>query len=765
MQKNKSFCSNTAFHRPRTRQEESAMEYMITRRLNSTLNDLSAEFSTAYCDRDFRYALSKLKKSDEGNWHENLNRLLRMLKKCGFPYRAREKKDYAFYEKLVLGLIKQGVIPSSKEMSNAIYGSCKKLYESYRAYPSPADYMQRLVDRCCSPEDPWQDDTLRLRILKQFIKYGNYLATGQIGKKKYIQQYVALSLEQDKATDSDVLTHLDDHVFALIVSPSVAEIEAVLRRAAESAPDEFQAQKLCPLLLDPENAALPSAFDAKDYQAAVDLLLQPGSLAQLTGYILCRHASVVYGRDIKEADEARSLLGEKLCSTLSPLIANSISRAVQQAENRSRCVHSFTPILKKNAGGKELVEHLCSQLRKSIHLQINEEDYRLLQISDSLASGLFSKGGATKQNLYLFAIVYGMSYHCPSHTSAPYNAQKDVDKNLFTDYYAANVMQYLSPAALNEKNSMEIIPSGSSINYKNYAEMIYLYAICQDERILPEKQKGKLSENEKQVCLAKEKLKLAARMIDAVKVLTTSDETLETPDLQEGATLRMKAKLRGSDAMIDSEDILALPEEDFLDFIVSNYDRRVYIGKTSRSPFQVNAESHTALAAYTRIVEALHGSTSDDEANSPFEDYLLSITGLKAQARDKDYDKVANRDPHKEFSYGLAFDEVYLPENSQDEIDQDFRQLLLCVNNLLKEWRKDPDKINRTKLLAALYYDFNERHTFDCDEIRGRSFQEHYALFRREINPVLEDCNYALLSGKSLLDVLLAFSSYIYLNA
>lgn len=58
------------------------------------------------------------------------------------------------------------------------------LFAVYKEYPLPEDYMKRIVDRLCGAEDGWENDTLRLRILKQFIKYGNYLSdAGYSGKE------------------------------------------------------------------------------------------------------------------------------------------------------------------------------------------------------------------------------------------------------------------------------------------------------------------------------------------------------------------------------------------------------------------------------------------------------------------------------------------------------------------------------------------------------------------------------------------------------
>lgn len=722
------------------------MAYTITRRLNNALDELMDEFSDAYCDQDFLWALNELKDSVEGNWHENLNRLLRMLKKCGSAYQPNGQESYAFYEELVRGLIEKDVIVSRGKMSQSILSACEKLYEKYRIYPNPTDYMQRLVDHL--EPNYWQKDTLRVRILKRFIEYGNYLTAAEIGKKKPIQRYAGIKLGKNEVTDEEVLEQLDDSIYAMIVIPSTEEIEQAMQAAAPSLLSKPQGQEFRELILNAGNAGLPASFDGETYQAAVELLLHPYAIEHLTKSILLQYATEAWDRnDVTEA-EIKSALGEKVCMAVSHSVSDGISRAVETSATRNSIIKSMTGKLKeKDITIGKLLKHLYSALHRAIRKQ-NNEDCSLLRISDDLASGQFRTNGATKRNLYLFALAFHMTYYCSPQPDAVKNEMRDVEKSLFTDYYAANLMQFLSKTYQTGRTDVEIIPSGCSINYKNYAEMIYLYYICQSYDKMP----------------AVEKLKRAAKMIETVKVSGRDAAAPNTLDRQDEATRKMKELVSGRSGQIAFEAIMTLPEKDFQDFIIKNYDRRVHIDNSDISPFQVNTQDRTAQAEYTRIVEQLLGSSADPQGNTPLKDYQQSVDSIKIFAKDP-YDSVAQRDIRKEFSYGLAFDEVYrLTDEMPDTFDQEFKQILVYVHKLLRNWLDKPEKINRTKLLFALYYEFNERYSFDRASLETRSFREHYALFCKEIDSVLEDCNYALLSSKSLLDVLLAFSSYVYIN-
>lgn len=817
------------------------MPYTITRRLHSIKNDLSNEFNVTYCDRDFNAALTELKDWNEGNWYDKLFRLLNMLKKYGSAYQAKEegggtfydalaenlialKQDFnkmygepdighkldelrelhsgdlraqlrnlnrmlgqyekdchpekrlvcAFYDKLIARLIEQGVIISSDDMSAAVLGACEKLFKSYREYPTSTDYMQRLVDRLCFPEDPsWKNDTLRLRILKQFIKYGNYLAAPELGKKKPIQRYAVTRSGREKLKNDEVLEYLDDHIFAMLMIPSTEEIAKAMRDAAASKEPDAQTKDIREMILNAESARLPAAFDGNTYQAAASILLHSTAMEQLAQSILLRHAAAVLDKDSVTKEEAAAALGEDTCKA----ITSSASDRICQAVTKDATCKSITKSMAKKLKDKEItVEKLLASLYSELHKAIrteNKADCLLLRICDDLASGRFRTNGATKRDLYLFALVFHMTYYSPSQSGIVYDETRDVEKNLFTDYYATNVLQYLSSAYKKGKTDGEIDPAGCSINYKNYAEMIYLYYISQDYEKMP----------------ADEKIKRATKMLEAVKVSDRNADAPDTQDRQPGATRQMKKLIYGTTGQIDCEDIMALSEEKFQEFIIQHFDCRTHIDSLDVSPFQVNTEDRTAKDKYDKIIDRLFGKSDESENDTTVEDILRRIVRLRINPEDQGGGS-SKQDIRKDYRYGLYFDEVHwlpyvkpekanAPEETMDsadalkwvpkgniiETDQDFYQVVAAVHNLLENWQDEPDKIDRTKLLAALYYDFNERCAMSRDTRRGHGFREHYALFCKEINPVLEECNYAVVSCKNLLDMLIVLSSYSYINA
>lgn len=214
--------------------------------------------------------------------------------------------------------------------------------------------MLRLVDRLAEPNDDWGGDSLRLRILKQFIKYGNYLADAGVKGKKAVIDYASQKAGIKLIKDDEVLRYIDDKIFDLI--------------------------------------------DCSQPQSSYAGLSQ------------------------EEAKKQRE----------------------RQKERRKSA-------RKKN---------------------------ELLYISDDLAYGKFRSEGSTKKSLYFFAMAFRMTYY-PG-VGVPIDPNTDIETNLFRDYYTNNLIRFITNAYKGRLAEYEPDPSGQGINFKNFAEVIYLYFISKD---------------------------------------------------------------------------------------------------------------------------------------------------------------------------------------------------------------------------------------------------------------------------------------------
>ena len=571
-----------------------AVKGTITRRMDSVLDGLQSEFRSL-CDKaDFEGKIEALKKAGaKSDRSSKLRKLFDMFDMCGIEY--ERGKDNAYYEELV----RNADLPSFSEIEDRMLLALFSIYEDY---PSPEDYMKRIVDRLCYEEDGWENDTLRLRILKQFIKYGNYLADAGYSGRRTICDYVKEKTGQ-KITDEIVLAELDDGIFDGLETATKAQ---------------------------------------------------------------------------------------------------------------------------KKPDGK----------------------FGLLKVADDLASGKFRAEGATKKSLYLFAMVYGMTYYSGDEDTAEIiDFRTDIETNLFRDYYANNLMRFISDVYRGRLCEFEVDPSGQGINYKNFAEMIYLYYISKD-------------------CSPQDKIRLSSEMIKRVQDSQLKQGKKDTDAI--GGTVFYRD--------LFCEDILIKPESEFEEFICKNYDCDTYAGSyeikdgtkdQKIGPIQMETEQNSAFAEYQAILKALVKRGVALE-NCNYGLWFTDVAAFKKKGYENICDRIAEIDREKfnEFMelllginsfIGYTVDETVSSQNSEQEWNEPSKMKTKAL------YVSSPDVVTRTSMIVAYYYYYNAVHENDADD-RWKNFEEVFNNFKRDIDPKLEAAYYQPLSGKNIFDVLVAFSSYAYLN-
>ncbi len=580
-----------------------AVKGTITRRMDSVLNGLQSEFR-ALCDiEDFKSKLDALKKAGEkSDRSSKLRKLFDMFDLCGIAY--ERGKDNAYYEQLIC----DADIPTFSEIEDRMLLA---LYARYEEYPSPEDYMKRIVDKLCTEEDGWQNDTLRLRILKQFIKYGNYLADAGFGGRKVICDFVKNKTGR-KPSEEDVLAYLDDGVFSGLATATKPQ---------------------------------------------------------------------------------------------------------------------------KKPEGK----------------------YGLLKAVDDLAAGKFRAEGATRRSLYLFAMVYGMTYYSGGMDSGEIlDFRTDIETNLFRDYYANNLMRFISEVYKGKLCEYELDPSGQGINYKNFAEMIYLYYISKEYS-------------------PQDKIRLSGEMIQRVQESRFKQGPVNTADA--GGTVFYRDMFRHEKAgSLFSEDILSLDETDFEKFICENYNCDTFAGSyetkngtvdSKKGVFQLETEQNAAFREYQSIIRDLTDlGVALENCN-----YGLWFTDVAAFQK-KGYETICDRREDIDRDKFEAFMELLLGINSfmGYTVDED-----VSTQNGAQEWT-EPSKtktkalyvssanaVTRTSLIVAYYYYYNALHEEDGND-QWKNFEEVFNNFKKDIDAKLEAAYYQPLSGKNIFDVLVVFSSYAYLN-
>lgn len=575
----------------------------ITRRMDAVLSGLQSEFRSLCDIQDFKSKLDALKKTgSKSDRSSKLRKLFDMFDMCGIEY--ERGKDNAYYENLIYS----SDIPTFSEVEDRMLLA---LYSRYEEYPSPEDYMKRIVDRLCDDEDGWQNDTLRIRILKQFIKYGNYLADAGFGGKKVICDFVKDKIGK-KPSDRDVLAYLDDEVFSVL------------------------------------------------------------------------------GTATKPQRKPEGKLG-------------------------------------------------------------------LLKAVDDLATGKFRAEGATKRSLYLFAMVYGMTYYSGGvNSSEIIDFKTDIETNLFRDYYANNLMRFISEIYRGKLCEYELDPSGQGINYKNFAEMIYLYYISKD-------------------CSPQDKVRLSSEMIKRVQEHQFKHGHINASDV--GGTVFYRDIFRNENGgNLFSEDILSLDETEFERFIRENYDCDTFAGSyetkagiidAKTGVFQLGIEQNSAFHEYQSIIEGLTNlGVALENCN-----YGLWFTDVAA-FRKKGYKNICDRkadidrDKFEEFMELLFGINSFMGYTVDEEVslqneDQEWTEPSKMKTKAL--YVSSTNTVTRTSMIVAYYYYYNALHEDDGND-KWKNFEEVFNNFKKDIDPKLEAAYYQPLSGKNIFDVLVAFSSYAYLN-
>ncbi len=584
----------------------------ITRRMEAAFNGLEDEFKSICDIWEFEFRLQQLQNAwDKSDCPSKLKKLYELFDRCGISY--ERDREYSYYEKLVGD---QDIPTSSENEDRVVYA----LFKRYEEYPGPTDYMKRLVDRLSSGEDVWENDSLRLRILKQFVKYGNYLSDAGIKGRKPIWDYVRMKTGKVK-------------------SPSVEEVLDVI--------DE-------------------------------GIFLE-------------------YEKESREAPDKEK------------------RRAVRRK-------------------------------------------YELVKISDDLAGGKFRTEGATKKALYLFAMVYNMTFS--SGGSGMPDPETDIETNLFRDYYVNNLMRFITEAYKDSLGEYETDPSGQGINYKNFAEMVYLYYISKD----PDE------------CSAADKIRLSGEMISRLKKGQAPES--DVSEEKSGDTAYFRALFRNDDVdNLFEEDILELPEDEFEEFIRKHYD----CNTGNRADLLAKSEQESAFREYNHILERMEElkdeEKRDEERDGIHGEERICNYGLwfadTASFRKCGLKKLTDRRPDVDpgefekfmdllYAVNSFMGCVVNEEASSLTLNQEHASLSTAKVRALDV--KSPRDVTRTSLIVAYYYYFNSVVEGLTDEVRGRSFEEVFNAFKAGVDKRLEGAYYQPLSGRNLFDVLVVFSSYAFIN-
>lgn len=835
----------------------------ITRKLSSVFEELTDAFGPMYIKSDFEKQIAKLLKAKTER-QGVLAQLYDMFDRSGVAYEMNKGNSY--YQKLV----QQMKLPHLTELEDRIL---RELYDRYTAWQSPEAYLERIVSKLEEPEDHRPGDTLRLRILRRFIRKGNYLAdmtevkAGKNGKQtlirkcggqKEIEDYITQKTGIKKPDVAAVLEHLDDGVFS--------RLEQAQERAKQSGEEKIAAavagfRELCreywelevtagqtALLMDSQKMkrvetelnrraseemlnAFVRAWLAADGDAAKDLTEKLDEL-QTARKTARGKKGVAVGADVtahraKALEDAQraleiaaaehlglELTPERLELLMSKRRFGAMAEAIAAGEGEQPLTEKWENMLSEipDAGPEETVALLVrwcglwnspenAGIRKTLQKAMDSvrkaREYAheirqtataldgsvgLLRLVDDLAGGMFREGGVTRRSLYLFAMVYDMPFYTGAEGTIP--TETDLEKNLFRDYYRNNLMRYLSEEFREKLSETELDPAGMGINYKNFAEMCYLYYIARRDLTAPQRIEG------------------ATRMIQRLRESQKGAPRGANADL--GTQVFRGRVVAGDEGGLFVEDLLCRPPEVFEDFLRENYDCNIQRGYTM-GVLDLETEQNTAFRLYQEILELLKEELRDAGAEPGRElegcGYGLCFADSGAYGKQR-FEAGANETQLESFhslleEYNSRNDARRLGGNrtlaerlgvSEAEAAP-FRELLMGVNRLLgrvvteevsyqstAEERTEqsahviralsvtsPRRMTRASMITAYYYYYNAmRERNRQQEIK--SFRSFYEDFTWDLDYYLTESGYLPMSSKNLFDVLVAFSAYTYYN-
>lgn len=431
-------------------------------------------------------------------------------------------------------------VPTREEMKKELL---QIFVEMYSEFPRTSNFMERIV-RCLAPE--YKNDTVRLAILKKFLD-----GSGETFKRFHV---AGLKKHREEPDDSifderEDITLTQKDILFLIADCMVKYRDNAELNFAELNLRETTAAMLAKWL-ENHDIACTGLSDSNKVLAAVKAVKE-------------------HTIQEKEVEEQKEL--------------------ISQIEKDFREQLRGVPRMQKN-GEPGNAEQLYTQTKKD-KLKAKREkarregpDPELLAMCTDLAEGNFRVTGKTKVYLYYFAFMFGMTLplegkECPD--------KKNLAKNLFQDFYCDNLLRTLEGIYVDEskKTQIEKEPTGEGINYKNFAEAIYLYYLCRDDLAMCPGEKIDAAEDAIAKCM-----KLAKN----VKKKEDPSEEWRKKSQEHTAVYR--------DHFLTG--LLNKTPDEVPDYIVENY---IVIpeNKKNSQRIQIESEERTAKQYLIRIIEQL----------------------------------------------------------------------------------------------------------------------------------------------------------------
>lgn len=602
-------------------------EHTLTRRMNSVKSGLENQFDDMLTTKDFLSVIQDLRRATPDTAHSIRAQLCSMFEQCGVA-NVSATEAVSYYE----NKLKSSNIPTPEQLSHRLYDFFFRQF-CENPFPSPEEYIARVVQREIDPE--WKDDSLRLQILKTFLRNADGLR-GAGFKYLSIKRYVSEKANVQSPSMNLILDSLDDAIF----------------------------QKLS------EDLDRMTSLEVQREERKMQL-------SKSSAFKECVTKAETKPEDIFELDEEYC----KLKKATSP--------AEWEKAKQSR--------KQKNSG---------------------RGTYALLRIADDLASGRFGNDAVVREEIYLFSIVFGLSFFDTD--GAEFDPRYSIEGVMFRDYYSNNLMRYITGKHETLRSGGEIVnPVGRGINFKNYMEAIFLYY----------SRMTALSSSE-----AIEKIYLMAHaahnQYKSLKQSISTDTSSES-----NRTQKFRDAFQNNAPNSD--------EEEFLKFIVYQYN--CSIAPATSKVFEEENEVITAVRVFDELCEdaAECGIFEADFVlrGLSFFDEMLSIEAVSKLAQQTDINSLSDQGKFNLVLYEVNKELVDLPD----------------INKI-----HDRKIVSRLDFLKVFYQMFL---LYAEDDFAWKeSFPGFYRKFVREANLYLRKALMQEMESRNLLDIIIIYSAFCITN-
>lgn len=406
---------------------------------------------------------------------------------------------------------------------------------------------------------------------------------------------------------------------------------------------------------------------------------------------------------------------------------------LSQGHGLTAAGYSGLAYIKKYTGKKDINELLSVDdgvfdILKKATKDEKKDKYSLLVLAQEFAEGKFKNNGASKEPLYLLAIVLDMKYY-PNQTD-DYVEKNDFVKNIFNDYYNDNLIRYITSYKNVHPTAYEDEPLGLGVDYKNYAEAVFIYYM------------------NKECYSSTKKIKLIYKVLKNIKSIAAKTEKINNNVL---STKQQKENF--------IKIFLQLDETEIEKYILSNYNCAV---EKNASPFGLEFSQNTVYECYDAIRgEIIENLKISEEAFKTSWGFIDS----------KKYPK-EDEDGFVEDGYEIetdALSELNLNALAIEKIPSfspDFKVLVEKINERLDPYSAlsiyddaGVARVTRSKLIAAYF------HGYCIDNVETpRSFADVLIDFEMWLNESLEQCGFSRLDYKNVFDMLVVFFAYCKIN-